>query len=182
MMGRVEIPTWNGQRDALQQYKLDVKVLERHIQLQDRHLIANRLIETFTGTAKKYLLVEPDLVGSTKFNTADGRWQLIEHMRKSLGITDQDESHRHFKNYLYDLYRNSGESFLQYMNREQAYSELQSSLFSVDSSQPSGDLSQSQTFFIPDKLRGFFFLERSGLAPKDKKPSSLTGWSTTSRS
>jgi len=169
MMGRVDIPTWNGQRDSLQQCKLDVKVLESNISLQDRHLIANRLIEKFTGTAKKYLMVEPELVGSTKFNTADGHWQLIEHMRKSLGITDQDESHRHFKNYFYDMHRKSGESFLQYMNREeQAYRELQSSLASVDASQSPDVSTQSVKFFIPDKLRGWFFLERSGLAPKDK--------------
>jgi len=126
-MGRVEVPSWNGQRDTLQQYKLDIEVLESSIASNDRHLIANRLIEQFTGTAKRRLLVDPDLVGSTVYSVPDGHWQLIEHMRESLGTTDWEESHNHFKLYFYELYRKYGEPFLQYMNREEhAYRELQS--------------------------------------------------------
>ena len=166
LMDRVEVPSWNGQRDTLQQYKLDVEVLESNIASAGRPLIANRLIEQFTGAPKKHLLVEPDLVGSTVYSVPGAHWQFIERMRKSLGITDQEESHKHFKSYFDDLYRKSGESFLQYMNREeQAYRELQGSLLKVDSSQSqTSDGQSSQKSFLPDRLRGWFFLERSGLS------------------
>ena len=75
-MGRVKIPAWDGKVETLKSYKVDVMLVEQNIAVRDRHLLAGRLLEEFTGVAKKYLLVEPSIISDSR----------LTHSNRTLGL------------------------------------------------------------------------------------------------
>ena len=92
-------------------------------------------------------------------------------MSLKLGITSRQEENTKFRSYFYEVRRLPGESFLTYDNKEElAYRELQKS---ISKANPADSLGTDSTgspiqWFLPDNLRGWFYLERSGLSQEKK--------------
>ena len=171
-MSYIKVPAWDGTATTIRQYKLDVALLENSISEQHRHLIASRLLGELTGVAAKYLHIEPELISDSRYKTTDGHWKLIEYLSNKLGITTRDEQHKAFSKYVLQIRRTAGETFQQYEHREElAYREMQKALQRVHLGDTGTvDLAEgiAETFQLPDSLRGWFFLERSGLKQADK--------------
>jgi len=171
-LGKVKIPTWDGTEKALAQYKLDIKILEQSVATKDHSLISARLIAELQGNAKKYLLVEPEIISDPQYKTATGHWDLIEYLVTKMGISPTQTEHSKFYDYFYGLHRKPAESFLEYENKEEkAYRDIQTAIKKANPNSP--------LFQLPEQLRGWFFLQRSGLAAKEKTHLILqTGGST----
>ena len=170
-LGWVKIPAWDGRQATLPQYKLDIKTVVMNINRSELPKLAGRMIAEFTDAAKRYLHVEPELIGNELFNTDDGYQLLIDHMSAKLGITSRQEENSKFRSYFYEVRRQPGESFLSYDNKEElAYRELQKSISRANAADTLGTDSTGKpiTWFLPDNLRGWFYLERSGLSQEKK--------------
>ena len=100
-MGYVKVPSWDGQATTLNQYRLDVTLLENAVSKADKPAIASRLLGELTGTASKHLHVEPELISDPKFKVEGGHWALIEYLAMKLGVTTNDEQHKAFNKYFF---------------------------------------------------------------------------------
>jgi len=169
-MSYVKVPTWDGQSSTLKQYKLDVALLENSIAPHNRPMISSRLLGELTGAAAKYLHIEPELIGDATYKVEGGCWKLIDYLADKLGVTSRDEQHKAFQKFFLAIRRTPGETFQSYEHREElAYREMQKALRKVHTGDTGTiDLESTKTFELPDSLRGWFYLERSGLKQADK--------------
>ena len=151
-LSKVDIPSWDGQEKSLAQRKLDVRLLESSGTAHEQKQVANTFIGEFTGTVKQHFLVDPGFVGSAKFQTTGGHWEMIEHMAKARCIFQRQGERANVFNFFYELQKKTGD-FLRYQNREErAHRELPEATRKADPF-------QQAIWFIPDRLRGVFFLQ-----------------------
>jgi len=170
-LGWVKVPAWDGRQATLAKYKLDIRKVVANISESELPKLAGRMISEFTDAAERYLHVEPELIDNEDFKAPDGWQLLIDHMASRLGITARQEENNKFRSYFYDVRRQPGESFQSYENKEElAYRELQKAIGKANPGDP--DIVDSAgkvlSWFLPDKLRGWLFLERSSLAQEKK--------------
>ena len=182
-LGWVKVPSWDGKQASLAQYKLDIRKVVANISDTELPKLAGRMITEFTDAASRYLHVEPELIDNLDYKTANGWQLLIDHMASRLGITARQEENNKFRSYFYDVRRSPGESFLSYENKEElAYRELQKSIGKANpgDTQMTDSSGKAISWFLPDNLRGWFFLERSSLTQEKKTQLILQCGGTTS--
>jgi len=154
----LKIPSWDGQSSTLQAYKLEVKILEAAMGDEQRSNLSARLLAEFTGSAKKYLHVEPELLTDVRFKVSGGHWDLIAYVAKQLGISTRVEEHKNFNSFFFELKRKPNESFQSFENREElAYRKLQEAVL-AEHTDTLGKAEQGNPikWVLPDKLRGCF--------------------------
>ena len=177
----LSFPEYNGDKDGFEDYRWKVLNLKAQVSAQDVKYLAPRLISSLKGNLAADLARIQ--IPAAQFMTDTGPEDFLEYIRKRLGVTDRQMEIEAFERYFYKTKRNKGDSIRKYVNAEEhAYRKLQA-IFSETASKaeawsdddlglgmasaPVSPGHRRKRFQLPKRLRGWFFLSRSGIPTKD---------------